>query len=161
MCMDNIININNPNSYRLTGKYIQGCNILALEITGNNGVIKVVKIEDIYKLVEKNLIFGCKILEDNGTKHLLSTGDKISSLPLIRLDNIKIMKITGRVYKNESLIGYTVTDEDGKMLNLSKDKVWELTKNGNISNARVYISNNKKIICGDGEHLKDLPVIKI
>ena len=159
--MDNIETINKPNSYRLTGKYIQGYNIIALEITGNNGVKKLLKMEDIYKLVERNLIFGCKIVEDNGKKHLLSTDAKIATLPIVKMTNSREMKITARVYRDESLIGYTVSDEDGKVLNLSKDKVWELSRNGNILNAKAYISNNKKVICGNGEYLRDLPIIRI
>ena len=159
--MDSINNINKPNSYRLTGKCIQGYKLVALEVTGSNGVKKLFKIDDVYKLVEMNLIYGCKIIDNNGKKHLLSTGTKIATLPIVKMTNSREMKITARVYKDESLIGYTVSDEDDKVLNLSKDKVWELSRNGNILNAKAYISNNKKVICGNGEYLRDLPIIRI
>lgn len=159
--MDSINNINKPNSYRLTGKCIQGYKLVALEVTGSNGVKKLFKIDDVYKLVEMNLIYGCKIIDNNGKKHLLSTGTKIAELPLVSIDNLTEMRITGRVYQGGTLIGYTVIDGNGKVLNLSKDKVWELSRSGNISNARAYISNNKKVITGHGEYLRDLPIIRI
>lgn len=157
--MDNINNINNPNSYRLTGKYIKNNEIVALQITGINGESKLLKITDIYKLIEKGYIFGCKLIKNKDYYHILSRDVKIAELP--EITNDRVIRITARIFKDGLLTGYNCVDSTGKSLNIPKDTVWNMAKNKSVLNATAFISNNKKILRGNGEYLRNLPSIKL
>jgi hypothetical protein len=141
-----------------------GTQLIGLEVSDSAGNKKLLKMMDIHELIRRELIQGCSLIEDNGQTYIKSTQNKIASLPLINRENgLNGMKftVTGRVYSNGALIGYTATDESGKLYRLSKDKVWDIARYGGFTNVSASVCGNKKVLRGLGIRLRDLPEIQV
>ena len=153
-----------PDTYRLSGQYMVGTQLLGLEICDDRGNKKLVKIEDIHELIRRGMIYGCTLTEHKGSIKIRSKYNKIASLPFITTEATgkeRKFKAIARVFKDRCLIGYKVTDETGKSYNISKDKVWDIARNKGFTNVSAAINNDYKILRGIGIRLTDLPTVNV
>lgn len=147
--------------YKISGIYFGDYEIEGMELIDveDNGSKKLVKIEDVYKLVESGLVIDCEIVKNGTTRYIKSLKCRLGSLPLVDGNKLKF-EVTAKISKGGEIIGYKAIS-NGKEFNLSKSKVWELAMRGNIINVVGYVKDDKKILVGKGMEMRDIREIKI
>lgn len=152
----------NRGIFTLTGKLMDETSIEALEIQDNTGKTRVIKLNDVIKLIDDGLVRGCKTVKDEeGNTKILSRLTNIADLPIINNKNIGQLEIVAKVVNSEGeLTAYGCKNEAGKILSIKLSNVWDMTRGGIVTNAKAFILKDKKAIIGTETDLSSLPVIK-
>jgi hypothetical protein len=66
-----------------------------------------------------------------------------------------------RLFRNREAVGYKVTNNAGKMWNLTRDETWQLAKDGHITNMKGVNYHKCKLLRGVKIKLVDLPTLNI
>lgn len=159
--MEVLDSIDKLESYTLTGKYVSKLKIVGLQISDIKGNKKILKTSDIHYMVSQGLVTGCSLVQYNDNVYIKSNKVKLAELPEVSLAGQSSFSISSRVMKNDSLIGYIAIDKTGKEYKLSKERVWDMARQGGFENITSYVVGKNKIIEGIGMNLQDLHVIKV
>ena len=126
---------------KLTGRYVVGTRMVGLEVTDDNGDKKILKHRDVYELVRRGQVKGCKLVKYRGQTYIRSELDKIADLPDvgIKIADDKKLKLTYRIKMAGKLVGYGAVDSTGREFKLTKHKVWELARQGAIEGLTAFI----------------------
>lgn len=162
--MDKLHDNNKSTMYVLSGKYMVGTELAGLELSNASGYKRLLKLSDVHGLIKRGLVYGCTLIEHEGNTLIKSAFNKIAELPLVvkeSTEKVSKYRATARIFKDRILIGYKVTDVEGKEYTLSKDKVWDIARNNGFSNVSASVSNGTKILRGIELKLIDLPSVKV
>lgn len=107
----------------------------ALRIKGDDGSITKVSIDEFKDLVRLGKIKDFTLEEYNGKEYLHSVQYNISKLPV--LEDERTMEVVDRIVKDGNITGYKVRNTTGNDLRISKNKAWELARDGLLSNMEI------------------------
>lgn len=146
--------------YRLVGKYMKDSSLIGFEVCNESGVTKLLRMHDIYSLINQGEIHGCSLITNDNVTHLVSHIDKISDLPIVSTNKVpSALTVEKRIVDETGLIGYVVHDECGEEYRLTGDKVWEIAFDHGFTNIVASIENKRKVIRGKGIQLKNLQTV--
>lgn len=143
-------------TYRVVGRYMNGANVSAYHLMGNDGSQLAVTKERAIYMVGKGLIDNLRIQTDAEKGVILrGKGINLLSLPVYdekkneirqgyarqgqettaHVSNLQECRITYQIRSDSTCIGYVVEDASGKSLKLRMDKVVEMAQQGIVTNA--------------------------
>lgn len=139
--------------YKICGKYMVGSDIVGYEVEGEGEGRKLLRVGDMYKLVECGEVEGCEVVEYGGDRYIKVDGG-VSKLPLSTKGlQVSRLKVKERVLKDGEVVGYVLEDMEGNSYRLARDKVWHLSLLGLVEGVEAKAYKDKKILTG----VKDLP----
>lgn len=147
--------------YKLTGKYMNWGKVIALQIESDDKVGKLVKIEDVQELIRRGQINGCSLIEYKNQVYIKSEYTKIAELPFIDIANSNKFKLSGKIVREGKTIGYTVTDDKGKVYRFSSIKVWDMARQNIIDNVKAYVLKDNKVLVGLDFKITDIGVEEV
>lgn len=165
-------------TYKVTGRYMTGSNVIGYHLVGEDGSqLRVSKEKAIYMIVKGNIL-NLRVQTNGEDMIIRGKGINLNKLPVFDTNKSEIRKgnsvknlgqlnIYKRVMYGNTCIGYVVKDVSGNELKLKREKVIELATSGLIGNAkaeRVFDKNTGKtriVLRGEGCNIKDLPKIMI
>lgn len=156
--------------YKLTGRYMEGTQIIGFHILSSSGESIKCKKADVEKLAERGIIDNCRLIEFNGVNYIKGVGIRISELPVMNLrsgESIndttgrECLSVTKRIMSGNNVEGYVVVDTNNKQYRLSKEKVWQLARQKLISNVTAQLNGKQKILRGVGIELRELPTVQL
>lgn len=121
--------------YEVLGKFMRNYKMSALRIKGDDGSITKVSIDEFKDLVSLGKIKDFTLEEYNGKEYLHSVQYNISKLPV--LEDERTMEVVDRIVKDGNITGYKVRNTTGNDLRISKNKAWELARDGLLSNMEI------------------------
>lgn len=127
--------------------------IVGYELIDESGQIKRAKLTDIFQLIERDMLDGEVVTDDQGNKHII-----FKDIPLQKKDDI-VLIVECRFIKNGQIDSYRCTDNSQRKLKIKPDRLWEYASSGNVTNIEAKMINNKRVLVGKGVSMKTLPTI--
>lgn len=147
--------------YSLVGKGILKGKINSYFITDKSGKLSMISVDKAIELTEKGLILNWSVITDeNGEKHLFSKEYNINELQTMVKEQEKV-RIINKLVSDNKVIGYSCIDANGIKHNYTKDKVWQLAKQGIIEKVRANKYNGQRVLISEGSFLRKLESIEI
>lgn len=134
--------------------------LVGFEVITSNYENKLYQLEDIITLAERGIVDGWEVVTDeDNVKHLYNDKVTLSELPSHRDDEITLET---RITQDGKTIGFVCSDQNGKRQNIRLDKVWQLSKEGNIPGVEAYYSSSKnnRILVGNRINLSGITSIE-
>lgn len=142
--------------YTITKPIILNGEIIGYEVINNENIVKHIKIEDIFKLIERGLT-ECKLVtDDKGNKHIVFPENNTEAAV-----DLEQYTIECRIKTNGEISGYKCRDTHGNSIRIKPAKLWELAAMNKVTNASATIVNNTITLEGKGESLVSLAVLEI
>ena len=130
-----------------------GKDIIGYELINENNQVKRAKLSDVIQLVENGFIDGAIIARDSsGIKHV-----SFKEMPTNHNSELKLTVIN-RVIKESKLDYYICSDESGRKLKVSPDRLWEYASLNMVSNIDSKMINNQRVLIGKGINMLDIEV---
>lgn len=132
--------------YEIINKYIGNSGIIAFDVVDDNGKNLKISFDTACELAKKGSIKGFKLIEYRNNRWLKGNGDKsLNDVPNKKINPEYKYKAIEAVKSNGKTVGFKVCRDDGKELKLSNYKIWELSRDGSMSNIRATISLDEKL----------------
>lgn len=140
----------NESTYIIINKVVDLLDIIGYTIKDQDNKLKFVNSLDVIRLARDSKIRNARAVMDIDTgQYILKVENGLENLNTVCKDTDSKLKITGRLMSDSGdCNGYTATDCDSNVLNLSINEAWELAVNNKIEDVEGIIYNGKKIIRG-------------
>lgn len=134
--------------FKITGYYEKGYEIVAYQVMDIDSYkLTKLKSSSVEDLVISGLVANAKVVNtDSGRLIVIDNMEEIKRLKGSGYKATRILK------KNGEIAGVEIHNiKNGKILNITINRAWELIRDGDIENASVGMRNGKKIIIIDAE----------
>lgn len=176
-------------SYRVTGKYMTGSEIVAYHLVGSNGEELDVRKDKAILMISRGLIENLRVQYSNDDVIIRGKGVNLNTLPIYDLKKEQFRgtnvpesgqtkktsavnpmsqyKITKRIMYKTSCVGYAIKDASGREANLNRQKTIDFALKGLIVNAEAQkftkegSTESTLVLRGIGCNLKSLPIILV
>ena len=138
----------NPNVfYRATGRYMDGQNLYAYHLVGEDGSESIEGKESIIWLISQGIITNMRTQPSSDNEIIIrGKGVNLNNLPVININKLKNKDtnvsgkhtILRRIVYNGQCLGYEVKDPDGNVKRKKRDQVIQLAVQHLVSNATAH-----------------------